>query len=324
MAENPDTITTARLKQLCDLNVPYHGYVDDGYGTAMYIDEMRLDERTAEYEGVLYYSKSISIKSTKVLHTVKAGDNLWAIARKLNVTVDQIVLENNIRTPDLIRPGDVLNIKTDIKYTSQVHTTVEIPTIQRNGKVIYDISASTLSEWLGHVNNVVGSTALAMEKYSGTSTIGNNGKWYWEKPSGRAFYGNQYVNVTRMSTIGKKLGYIGTPVTVVLEVPEIVEGYMADGGRFGDNARRQTFGAAGAVAGGMAGAALGAKIGSIAGGAIGALCGGIGAVPGAAIGAFVGGFIGGWLVGDAVEKAAEGLHDHLFLNEQETKLIPAQ
>lgn len=48
--------------------------------------------------------------SAATTYTVVAGDTLYAIARKLGVTVDAIVAANNIANPSLIKPGQELNI----------------------------------------------------------------------------------------------------------------------------------------------------------------------------------------------------------------------
>lgn len=49
-------------------------------------------------------------KTTTVIHTVKKGDTLWAIANNYGVTVDSIVKNNNIKNPNLIHVGDKFKI----------------------------------------------------------------------------------------------------------------------------------------------------------------------------------------------------------------------
>ena len=46
-----------------------------------------------------------------VWHVVQPGETLARIARHYNVTVDQIVYENNITNPNLIHPGQQLKIR---------------------------------------------------------------------------------------------------------------------------------------------------------------------------------------------------------------------
>ena len=48
--------------------------------------------------------------SQVIVHVVKRGETLGAIARQYNVTVDAIVRANNIANPSLIYPGQKLNI----------------------------------------------------------------------------------------------------------------------------------------------------------------------------------------------------------------------
>jgi len=43
-------------------------------------------------------------------YTIKSGDTLWAISIKFGVTVEAITLLNNITNPNLIQPGQVLQI----------------------------------------------------------------------------------------------------------------------------------------------------------------------------------------------------------------------
>lgn len=47
----------------------------------------------------------------KVYYTVKRGDNLTKIAKMYGTTVQQLVAWNNIATPNLIYPGQVLRVK---------------------------------------------------------------------------------------------------------------------------------------------------------------------------------------------------------------------
>jgi LysM repeat protein len=68
---------------------------------------------------------------TQVKYTVKAGDTLWAIARKYGVTVTQIAQANNIRYVNLIYVNQVLVIpgasttpETQIKYTVKAGDTL--------------------------------------------------------------------------------------------------------------------------------------------------------------------------------------------------------
>lgn len=76
--------------------------------------------------------------TTNTQYTVKAGDTLYAIAKKYNLSVQQIVTANNIKNANLIFPGQVLTIpgKTDgtpSKPTTKYHTV-------RPGDTLYAIS----------------------------------------------------------------------------------------------------------------------------------------------------------------------------------------
>lgn len=52
-------------------------------------------------------------KAKQVIHVVKAGEGLYAIAQLYGVDVDAIIEANNITDPDLIRVGDELIIPTE-------------------------------------------------------------------------------------------------------------------------------------------------------------------------------------------------------------------
>ncbi|BAM46363.1 M23 family metallopeptidase [Amphibacillus xylanus] len=55
----------------------------------------------------LYPAKKPSVGST---YTVKKGDTLSAIAKKYGTTVAKLVKDNNIKNPNLIHPGQKLNV----------------------------------------------------------------------------------------------------------------------------------------------------------------------------------------------------------------------
>ena len=46
-----------------------------------------------------------------ILHTVKRGDTLWAISRRYNTTIANIVMLNRIKNPNLIYPGQMFRIR---------------------------------------------------------------------------------------------------------------------------------------------------------------------------------------------------------------------
>ena len=55
-----------------------------------------------------------------IIYTVKAGDNLYKIAQRYKVSVDDIIKWNNMKNANIISPGTKLNISIDI-INSQIH-----------------------------------------------------------------------------------------------------------------------------------------------------------------------------------------------------------
>ena len=57
-----------------------------------------------------YTSTDTQEKTPRAIHTVKSGENLTVIAKKYGTTVSKIVKDNGIKNPNLIYPGQKLNI----------------------------------------------------------------------------------------------------------------------------------------------------------------------------------------------------------------------
>jgi LysM repeat protein len=314
MAREPETIATRKLRQLLDLDVAYTGYVDDGFGTTVRISDMTLEVDTHLEKGIFQYSKLITVTIDQMTHRVQPGDNLSTIARRMGVSVDDILQQNNITTPDLIHPGDVIRMEGEIRMGHAVREEIDISAAMNPQNGVFDIDK--VRKILGEVNELVGSTANTLANHAGKTRLGRNFIYYVEKANGRVFHGNQHLKTYGLSNMGKVAGKASLGVSVIIEGSEIGEAAIKDGWKFGNNARRETFGAGGSIAGGIAGAWMGAQIGAT----IGATFGGIGAVPGAVIGCFIGGLIGGMSGGEAGEDAAEYLHDAIFIQPREVIL----
>ncbi len=317
MEHKPDTINTVRLQQLIDFDVSYCGYVDDGLGTVVFIDRMYINTDHYEHDNIIYYNKTVKLNISEVSHTVRKGDNLTVIANKLGVTVDQIVNENNIKNPNLIYPGDVMKVKTNMQYAYNTKSMVDLTAFQSASKeenFYKPLNSLDLFEGLNYMNSSVDAMAGALKSHAGSSTIGNNQKIYWEKSSGRTFRGNQYVKTYGLKGIGTMAKKVTPLVGVIIEGKEVYDELVQDNWTFGHESQKQTVGG---IAG-LSGAAAGAKMGAAAGMAIGIWIGGVGSIPGAVIGAFIGGLIGAVAVGSLAETAAESAYDAIVL--PETKL----
>ncbi len=54
-----------------------------------------------------------SINTEKIYYTVKSGDTLWQIANRYGTTINEITSLNNIKNPNLIYPGQILQVLTN-------------------------------------------------------------------------------------------------------------------------------------------------------------------------------------------------------------------
>ncbi len=88
-------------------------YTDQGQvpGISGYVDrDVFTDAIFLEAPGQVNPVSRPSPSSGVVAYPVKAGDTLWAIARRYRTSVAAIVQENHIANPDLIYPGETLCI----------------------------------------------------------------------------------------------------------------------------------------------------------------------------------------------------------------------
>ncbi|MBO9675174.1 MAG: RHS repeat-associated core domain-containing protein [Sphingobacteriaceae bacterium] len=69
----------------------------------------------------------------------------------------------------------------------------------------------------GKMNWILGVSALASEKFSGISRVGNNLIIYNATRTGRVFYANQYVNTFGLSKVGGLLGKVSFGIGVVID-----------------------------------------------------------------------------------------------------------
>ena len=95
----------------------------------MYVDYPRLIKESGK-NGYRNSNESNSSKdedniassSSTIYYTVKQGDNLSEVAKKYGTTYENIAKLNNITNPNLIYPGQVLKIKTNLKDNSIYYT----------------------------------------------------------------------------------------------------------------------------------------------------------------------------------------------------------
>ncbi len=83
------------------------GYVDRD----IFKNEIYLENSSAIKEPELKPEE----KKKTIYYRVKFGDTLYHIAKEYNVTINDLIVENNIKNPNLIFPNEVLKINTDIE-----------------------------------------------------------------------------------------------------------------------------------------------------------------------------------------------------------------
>ncbi len=79
------------------------------YGVSV---EQIVQQNGIRNPNLIYPGQRLQIpsKSQKTGYTVQPGDTLWAISREYGVSVERIVQQNGIRNPNLIYPGQQLQI----------------------------------------------------------------------------------------------------------------------------------------------------------------------------------------------------------------------
>jgi len=104
--------------------------------------------------------KTTTPPATTVKYTVKAGDTLYSIARKYNVSVSELAKANNITNYNLIHVGQVLTIpgKTTTPPATSVNYTVKA------GDTLYSIASkySTTVAKIAAANNISNVNAIAV------------------------------------------------------------------------------------------------------------------------------------------------------------------
>lgn len=83
------------------------GYVDRD----IFKNEIYLENSSAIKEPELKPEE----KKKTIYYRVKFGDTLYHIAKEYNITINDLVVENNIKNPNLIFPNEVLKINTNIE-----------------------------------------------------------------------------------------------------------------------------------------------------------------------------------------------------------------
>lgn len=76
--------------------------------------------QTVQQETKEKYTLQYKKEGQVMTYTVQSGDVLWKIAEKFGTTVKELVALNNLENPDLLRPGQVLNIPQKQEETEDI------------------------------------------------------------------------------------------------------------------------------------------------------------------------------------------------------------
>ena len=135
--------------------------------------------------------------------------------------------------------------------------------------------------WVEDINLIADAFANSLEKNSGKSVIGSNGKIYWQQKGKRPFYGNKYVKTYPLAKIGNRLSRVTGAFGLATLFYDLSTAYQLDGGvgyntlKVGASWLGGTVGAyymmnCGAEPGGLCFSPAGAVIGGFLGGVAGA------------------------------------------------------
>ena len=100
-----------------------------------------------------------SINTEKIYYTVKSGDTLWQIANRYGTTINEITALNNIKNPNLIYPGQILQVLTnstnegeETRATGSINYTVKRGDTLSQIALAYGVSINHIVE-LNNIEN---------------------------------------------------------------------------------------------------------------------------------------------------------------------------
>ena len=100
-----------------------------------------------------------SINTEKIYYTVKSGDTLWQIANRYGTTINEITSLNNIKNPNLIYPGQILQVLTnstnegeETRATGSINYTVKRGDTLSQIALAYGVSINHIVE-LNNIEN---------------------------------------------------------------------------------------------------------------------------------------------------------------------------
>lgn len=121
-----------------------------------YTKEILLNET---YQIPIINNPTNSINTEKIYYTVKSGDTLWQIANRYGTTINEITALNNIKNPNLIYPGQILQVLTnstnegeETRATGSINYTVKRGDTLSQIALAYGVSINHIVE-LNNIEN---------------------------------------------------------------------------------------------------------------------------------------------------------------------------
>ena len=99
-------------------------------------------------------SASSSIKTRKIIYTIKESESLWQIAKYFGIDPVLLAELNRLKNPDLIYPGSKLNIQIQDDFSLRV-TEADIPDQQESKQVVVQVTEPSQNDIFAPENPLV-------------------------------------------------------------------------------------------------------------------------------------------------------------------------
>ena len=153
---NKTTYTITEGDNLWDISRLYNVRVQDiaSWNNISKKKPLRLGSKLTIWQNTKTVKVVVASKDVdRTKHKVVEGDNLWDIAKKYNVSTNDIVKWNNLNKKSLLHLGQILTIKQSLKgevvsKSALTHTVVKGDSFWKISK-LYGVSSSDIAKWNG-------------------------------------------------------------------------------------------------------------------------------------------------------------------------------